>query len=91
MMELTTQRKVTLKAHFLSATSTIRFPSYFTVLWKSNDPSYLQETARAEVKQGLAVFDQTLTLSLLVSFNEETQEFGKCETQVHLRLISKSK
>jgi hypothetical protein len=82
---------VTLKAHFLSATSTIRFPAFFTVLWKANDPSILQETAKTEVKQGYAAFDQALTLTLTVPFHEQSQTFAKCETQVHLRLISKAK
>lgn len=37
-----TEKKVTLTAHFFSATSTIRFPAYFTILWKTQDSAIQQ-------------------------------------------------
>ena len=55
-------RKVTITSHILSANTTIKFPCFFTLLWKASDNSFSKETEKVEAISGCAQFNETLSL-----------------------------
>lgn len=82
---------VTLQAEISEASTAIKFPCLFYVLWKTNDQLYVTETQRYSQQAGKVNFNETITLTLPLIYERNKQIFLKKETQLQLNLISKSR
>lgn len=56
--------EVTFQAHFVQATTSIKFPCLLYVLWKTNDNIYNAETNRYNSQTEKVPFNETITLKV---------------------------
>jgi hypothetical protein len=83
--------QVAIELNILTATTAIRFPSLFSVQWKTNNHKVNIETNKFSPQGARTDFNQNLVMKTEVTYDKSKKMFIKKETQVQLNLTSKSK